>query len=166
MHFTIAFESVTLVTLRCLKTASFNQTWSLAVLLFSSPVSMQLCFFSTIVKTSISFLFFWTQHHQLQPSFLQQYTALTGFFFTTWKLNLFLIAQLSRAWWTSTQKAYSVPSIDTESCVLNNMKRQQQGQQQDKGNSEARATVRWKCLENSVSRCSEKAVRIGYNILY
>ncbi len=42
----------------------------------------------------------------------------------------------------STQKAYSVLSIDTESCVLNNMMRQQQGQQQDKNNSETRATVR------------------------
>ena len=124
------------MTLRCLKTASFNQIWSLTVLLFSSPVSMQLCSFSTIVKISISFLFFWTQHHQLQPSFLQQYTVLTDFFFIIWKLNLFLIAQLSRVWQTSTQKAYSVSLIDTESCVLNNMMRQQQGQQQGKGNSE------------------------------
>jgi hypothetical protein len=33
-------------------------------------------------------------------------------------------------------KAYSVSSIDTESCVLNNMMRQQQGQQQDKSDSE------------------------------
>ena len=161
IHFTIAFGSVTLMTLRCLKTASFNQIWPLTVLLFSSPVSTQLCFLSTIVKISISFLFFQTQHYQLQPSFLQQYTALTGFFFITWKLNLFLIAQLSRTWWTSTQKAYSVLSIDTESCVLNNMMRQQQEQQQDKNNSEARTTVRWKCLENSISRCSEKVMCAG-----
>ena len=129
MHFTIVFESVILVTLRCLKTASFNQTWSLTVLFFFSSASMQLCFLSTIVKISISFLFFWTQHHQLQPSFLQQYTALTGFFFIIWKLNLFLIAQLSRTWQTSTRKTYSVLSIDTESYVLNNIKRQQWGQQ-------------------------------------
>jgi len=61
-----------------LKTVSFNQIWSLTVLLFSSPASMQLCSSSTIVKISISFLFFQTQHHQLQPSFLQQYTALTA----------------------------------------------------------------------------------------
>ncbi len=42
----------------------------------------------------------------------------------------------------STQKAYSVPSIDTESCVLNNIMRQQQEQQQDKSDSKARATAR------------------------
>ena len=158
MHFTIAFELVVFMMLRCLKTVSFNQTWLLAVLLFLSPASMQLCSASIIVKISISFKFFQTQHLQLQFLFLQQYVALTGFFFTIQKLNLSLIAQLSRAFWTSSQKAYSVLSIDTFSCVMTDMMMQQQEQQQDKNNSETRATVRWKCLENSISRCSEKAV--------